>query len=111
MSQGKNLHNVRIASERLATDEDAIVHVVAPGFGNVCCSFCCLFTGFSGVLLLGLFALCMRFQWFFEKEYVLHTTPEERDALYNAQAAAFGIGALLELIIGIASVFWVRNVL
>ncbi|KAH0574456.1 Transmembrane domain-containing protein [Spironucleus salmonicida] len=87
-----------------------------PGFANMCCSFCCLFTGFSGFILLGIFAITLYTQAFYEQEWLITEAfqkkqQDEIDKEYNAQAISFGIGSLVELIIGILSFFWVKAVM
>ena len=49
---------------------------------SLCCSYCCVLTGFSGFILLGLFALCLWKQWFFEAEISL-LPEEQRNEEYN----------------------------
>lgn len=77
-------------------------------FKNVCCSWCCVITGFTGALFLGLFALCLYEHWYFEAAWTL---PEVDTEIYNTKALMFLVGALFEAAVGVGSVFWVRWVL
>ena len=75
---------------------------------NVCCSWCCVITGFTGALFLGLFALCLYEHWYFEAAWAL---PEVDTETYNTKALMFLTGALLEAAVSVGCIFWVRWVL
>ena len=77
-------------------------------FKCVCCSWCCVITGFTGALFLGLFALCLYEQWYFKAAWAL---PEPNTEIYNTKALTFLVGALFEAAVGVGSIFWVRWVL
>ena len=75
------------------------------GACNLCCSWCCLITGFSGFLLLALFSLALYERWYFEAAWQL---PEVDKETYETKSLMFLVGAAFECVVGILSIFWVR---
>ncbi|CAL5971978.1 Transmembrane_domain-containing protein [Hexamita inflata] len=80
------------------------------GFLSLCCSYCCLLTGFTGIIFLSVFSLCLYRQIYFEADLQFTQTEQKPDTEeYNTKALIFIIGAALEAIVFVLSIFWVKR--
>lgn len=95
------------AAQSGAGGKQPVKQLKPAGFCSLCCSYCCVLTGGTGVLLLGLFSLALYKHWYWETELQL---PELQKDKYTEKSLVFLTGMIIEAVVFVGSVFWVRSV-